>query len=294
MGYGEGFMNFQLFIQKAFDFPWFYETSSQRFVLNPKWSKNYTRYRKMPLWHLTTRVFVPFFFCYCFAQILIITNDIFNQKEVKMEEMSTYVFVLLMAIYGLLDSYTAEKDIETGTCLITVLDTTLTLCRIEHIGFPTLSRMPDLQELKAYGIMLGFLCYPLIVSTWPFLFDFDPVNVLFKNLLPDLSRMIFASIIYTIITFLGVMICGTFILLLLTIMHSLEVFTLNILNRTKEELGKKKGFRNPLFLVRAHKQFTLEKNRKYFTFQQIFLEIQNLRILFQAFKYCILDFFPYL
>jgi len=64
-----------------------------------------------------------------------------------------------------------------------------------------------------------------MVMGYPFLMSQDPINTELKILLPELPRRLIASVLYGIITTLGVVVCAPFLILILACCHTFEMRT---------------------------------------------------------------------
>ncbi len=160
--------------------------------------------------------------------------------------------------------------------------------------------------------MVTLISFPIITAPAPFLFDFDPINRCFKNIIPDIFRQICASCTYAILSLFGVIIVGPFLLILLTGIYSFEVITRNLLKLTNSHRPNMSAVsRKPhiSFCTKfqhhiCNRVFSLKtvKNRTLFikvterrsienaSFKRIFFQMKCLQIIFQSINHILSEF----
>ncbi|CAL8136938.1 unnamed protein product [Orchesella dallaii] len=124
-----------------------------------------------------------------------------------------------MTTQALVTMHTIDRDPSEFSSMVTQM---LNAGRIKYVGWPNSKRLPDLQELSAYVMAVGFFAFPLLAAIYPLIASNDPIDILLKNHVSDLPRSLLACFIYGISVSLWANICSLFILEVITYVQTLQ------------------------------------------------------------------------
>ncbi|CAL8127732.1 unnamed protein product [Orchesella dallaii] len=197
--------------QRLFDAPFKYDVETNSFIANPK-----LRHKcKVSIWRLRKLVAIVFL-SYCFYRWYRI---IFGNEHINPVEVGTYATATCMTIQALATMYTMERDPSGFVYASTAL---FKLGGVQHQGWPSSQRLPNLQEILGYGFAAVICLFPVMCCVYPLVLNEDPINTELEHIIPDLPRRLLASILYGIGTLIGAIICSSFLLLILTVCEVFE------------------------------------------------------------------------
>lgn len=202
MGFGQAYLNVQLHYQKLMDTPFYFDFKKRKLVANPKFSNKVSRLR-IPYWHLTIIVLI-LSFLYCLYHCLnLYHNYKVTRVSPRVDEVLIYCTVLTMDFCALATMHTYERNpiwfTQIGSEILFALG------RLKYLGWPTKNRLPDIEEIAGYIIAGCLLIAPLNAIAIPWILTFDPINLIFQNILADVERRILASFIYGFFTLTSIL-----------------------------------------------------------------------------------------
>ncbi|CAL8098258.1 unnamed protein product [Orchesella dallaii] len=207
MGFGEAYINVQLFCQKLFDIPITYDITQNRVIPNPKLKSR----MKMPIWHITNLAVI---ICYLYQiyhgiKMTVAKN---SGRNVEPEEAVLTCFSIAMLSQSLITMYTLELNPDDFAYMLTQI---FRIDEVKYRGLPSSKRLPDLQEVMGYGMFIGFCNFTISCILYPLLRDYDPINMELNGFVPEIVRRILAMMYYGPMCFYTTNYCAQFILLIL-------------------------------------------------------------------------------
>ncbi|CAL8112130.1 unnamed protein product [Orchesella dallaii] len=94
---------------------------------------------------------------------------------------------------------------------------------VKYRGWPSSRRLPNLQELVAYGMAISFCIFPFACASYPLIRSYDPMNVELKDVLPNVPRRVIAALCYGFVSFFAANACCSFLLTCITMVYGLQM-----------------------------------------------------------------------
>ncbi|CAL8083989.1 unnamed protein product [Orchesella dallaii] len=214
MGFGEAFINLQLLYQRIFDMPFCYSLKKGKLIANP----NRNSWWKMLNWNLIK-----------WSLLILVIHSVYrggklflNSDEntpLNPEQMFVHITIFGAGIHTLATIYTMERHPPDFTYVLTQI---IKLGKVHWRGWPTSERLPDIQELVAYGLASSCMSSTAFCCLYPLLRSYDPINYELKDLIPEVPRILLAVCIYGFVTFGCAVICSSLMALLLAACHVFE------------------------------------------------------------------------
>ncbi|CAL8131083.1 unnamed protein product [Orchesella dallaii] len=98
----------------------------------------------------------------------------------------------------------------------------LKLNKIRPQGWPSFERLPDIQELVAYGLASVLMFAPYFGALYAIIRANDPINIELKDVLPDVPRRLLAAVVNCYLVFYAGIACSVLIALILAACHVFE------------------------------------------------------------------------
>lgn len=194
MGFGEGYLNVYVLCQKMFNMPSRFDIAQGRFIRNPQWGK------KFPAWHVY-QLAICTFFLYTINHFRILCKAYIAGKDVSMEEFIVYVVYSAGALHEISTGYCEASHLSWS---VENINNMLHFGNVRYCGWPTSQRLPDFQELVAYGMGLALATSASVLGlAVPFIRPFDPISLELSGALSPTQVKFIAAFLYFILCFFG-------------------------------------------------------------------------------------------
>lgn len=221
MGFGEGYLNFQVFIQKLIIMPTYYDVDQNRLSGNPAWKSTRSLFSSpVRISQLSVILINLFSINHC----RYLYDQFTTGHSTEPTEVVIYLFAISAATYALSAWYTEETNLDDWTLSISRI---LTYGNVKYNRWPSSRRLANFHELVAYGVSIGLLFLVLGGIAFPWIRPYDPISTMLKDLLPEMARKIVTSCSYCFILSFGGMSMLCFMLMTMTVCHVMEHATAN-------------------------------------------------------------------
>ncbi|CAL8098279.1 unnamed protein product [Orchesella dallaii] len=147
---------------------------------------------------------------YHLIQMMLANN---SRKTVEPEEVVVTCCSIAMLTQTLITMYTMEHNPDEFGYTVTQI---FGIGDVKYRGWPNSKRLPDLPEIFGYGMFVGFCNFTFACILYPLVRDYDPINMVLKDILPEIPRRILATVYYGPMCFFATNYCAQFMLMILT------------------------------------------------------------------------------